>query len=242
MIQKTFNLLSRVRLPDSSLKSVALPNSVANYYMNCRYCNKECKNDNSLRNHERLCKSNPNRQLTYFSNHQDFKRSNQFIKAKELGLPVPEVSNETRRKQGEYWLGKHLSEETKKKQSNTMKKKIMEGTIEVGYLRYHSSKVSYPEEYFMEVFKGIPYKYNYQVGLYQLDFAIPERKVYIEIDGEQHYTDKRIVEYDKERTSKLESLGWKCIKRVRWSKYQKLSEEEKSKYCEQLKEEFLGHW
>lgn len=31
---------------------------------NCKFCNKECKNDNSLRNHERLCKLNPNRQLT----------------------------------------------------------------------------------------------------------------------------------------------------------------------------------
>ena len=25
----------------------------------CKFCNKECKNDNSLRNHERLCSSNP---------------------------------------------------------------------------------------------------------------------------------------------------------------------------------------
>ena len=33
---------------------------------NCKYCGKECKNDNSLRNHERLCKSNPNRQLTNY--------------------------------------------------------------------------------------------------------------------------------------------------------------------------------
>lgn len=28
----------------------------------CQYCGKICKNANSLRNHERLCKSNPNRQ------------------------------------------------------------------------------------------------------------------------------------------------------------------------------------
>lgn len=28
----------------------------------CQYCARECKNDNSLRNHERLCKENPNRQ------------------------------------------------------------------------------------------------------------------------------------------------------------------------------------
>lgn len=28
----------------------------------CKFCNKSCKNDNSLRNHERLCKQNPSRQ------------------------------------------------------------------------------------------------------------------------------------------------------------------------------------
>ena len=27
----------------------------------CKYCGKECKNSNSLRNHERLCKLNPNK-------------------------------------------------------------------------------------------------------------------------------------------------------------------------------------
>ena len=30
--------------------------------MYCIYCGKECKNDNSLRNHQRLCKQNPNHQ------------------------------------------------------------------------------------------------------------------------------------------------------------------------------------
>lgn len=32
----------------------------------CKYCGKECKNENSLRNHERLCKKNPNRQDSPF--------------------------------------------------------------------------------------------------------------------------------------------------------------------------------
>ena len=32
--------------------------------MNCVYCGKECKNDNSLRNHQRLCKQNPNHQAS----------------------------------------------------------------------------------------------------------------------------------------------------------------------------------
>ena len=31
--------------------------------MNCVYCDRVCKNDNSKRNHERLCKHNPNRDI-----------------------------------------------------------------------------------------------------------------------------------------------------------------------------------
>ena len=118
--------------------------------------------------------------------------------------------------------------------SETMKRKIAEGTFIVPYKRNHSSKVSYPEKYFMEVFKELPIKYNYQVGLYQLDFVIPEKMVYVEIDGEQHYVDKRIVEHDKERTEKLNALGWNCLRRVRWGEFQKLSQNEKINYCNEL--------
>ena len=39
---------------------------------------------------------------------------------------------------------------------------------------------------------------------------------------EQHYADKRIVEHDKIRTTKLMESGFKCIERVRWSEFQKL--------------------
>lgn len=31
----------------------------------CKFCNKICKNSNSLRNHERLCKLNPDRQVSF---------------------------------------------------------------------------------------------------------------------------------------------------------------------------------
>lgn len=34
--------------------------------MECKFCGKECKNDNSLRNHERLCHNNPNRDESPF--------------------------------------------------------------------------------------------------------------------------------------------------------------------------------
>ena len=197
----------------------------------CKFCGSEKKNGNSLRNHERLCKENPNRQFTYLEVHEnEIKHSNQYIKAKENGV---EIVSKLKGREGAF-KGKCHSEETKKKISETMKEKIKSGTFIAPYKRNHSSKISYPEKYFMEVLKDLPVKYNYQVGLYQLDFAIPEKMVYVEIDGEQHYVDKRIVEHDKERTENLNSLGWKCLKRVRWSEFQKLSQDDKKVFCEDL--------
>lgn len=67
---------------------------------NCKFCKKECKNNNSQRNHERLCKCNPNRQYSHFSTDYNKSRTptNQFIKANNLGLEKPVVSESTRKK------------------------------------------------------------------------------------------------------------------------------------------------
>ena len=48
--------------------------------------------------------------------------SNQYIKAKELGLPKPEISEETRKKLSEVHKGRKLSEEQKRKISETQKR------------------------------------------------------------------------------------------------------------------------
>ena len=49
--------------------------------------------------------------------------ANQYTKAKELGLQMPKLSEETRKKLGNVHRGKHLSEETKRKLSETMRRK-----------------------------------------------------------------------------------------------------------------------
>jgi hypothetical protein len=55
--------------------------------LQCAFCNRECKNINSHKNHERCCKLNPNR--NYKNGMLGKKGSNQYIKAKELGFEVP---------------------------------------------------------------------------------------------------------------------------------------------------------
>lgn len=103
-------------------------------------------------------------------------------------------------------------------------------------LNHHSKGDSYPEKYFKGIFDkyGIEYKQNYYCEGYFLDFAFPNNKTYIEIDGEQHFLDKRIVEHDKIRTQKLKDAGWTCIARVRWSEYQRLDDDERMMFVYNL--------
>lgn len=62
--------------------------------LKCRFCGKEYLKYKLFLNHEKTCTHNPNRiEKTERKN-----VSNQYIKAKKLGLPSPEISEETRYK------------------------------------------------------------------------------------------------------------------------------------------------
>jgi very-short-patch-repair endonuclease len=129
------------------------------------------------------------------------------------------------------------SEETKNKLSEIRKKHLQEHPDQVPYLLNHYSKGdSYPETYFKDVFEkeNIQLLHHKQVGLYQLDFYNDALKIYIEIDGEQHYVDKRIVESDIRRTEYLKNLGWSG-KRIRWAEYQKLQIKERKSLINEIK-------
>lgn len=133
--------------------------------------------------------------------------------------------------------GQTMSTEQKQKISIARKSYLNEHPDKVPYvLNHHSKGDSYPEKYFKEVFDNekIEYKQNYYQNGYFLDFAWPDRKLYLEIDGEQHYVDERIVEHDKIRNEKLKNDGWVCIERIRWSEYKKLSETEKKVFIQNI--------
>lgn len=78
----------------------------------CSYCGSERKNHNSWRNHERCCPSNLNR--NYKNGMTGKKGSNQYKKAEELGLPKPQLSDESREKIRKSSTGRKHAVETKR--------------------------------------------------------------------------------------------------------------------------------
>lgn len=160
---------------------------------------------------------------------------NRFTKAKHLGLPIPIVTDETKALISEKNRARKHSEETKHKISESYKQYLKEHPEKVGFVINHSSKQSYPEQYFEKVFlnENIDLKYHKQIGRYQLDFYNEELMRYVEIDGNQHYSEY-MIQHDLKRTAYLEELGWTGI-RICWSKYKSSSEEEKREVVQKIK-------
>jgi len=100
--------------------------------MFCKFCNKECKNNNSIINHERLCKLNSNRHISSFIEYNKKVKNLEVIKlntngatkAKNLGK-VFIISNKTREKIRIKSLGRKHSEKFKTNQRfNAFKNKL----------------------------------------------------------------------------------------------------------------------
>lgn len=103
----------------------------------CRFCGRECKNTNSLRNHERLCKENPNRSNFPGKYKIGKKGGNQYTKAIELGLPKPKISEDTRKKLSDISSKKRHNENTKKKLSEIAKKNGLGGVTQSRWIKYN---------------------------------------------------------------------------------------------------------
>lgn len=126
----------------------------------------------------------------------------------------------------------HWTEEQKQQIANGVRKAHVEGRTHSWWMNH---KTSFAEGYWKDVFKDNEnIVYNFRVEYYVLDFANLEKKVYFEVDGEQHYTAEGLA-HDRERTVFLEQQGWKLIKRCRWSLYQKLQKTERENYVNVVK-------
>lgn len=186
----------------------------------CQYCGKECKNNNSLKQHEIRCKMNPNKidvTSNFIKYNNDVKSGkverkykNGYDKAKKLGLEKPEISSKTRQLIGNAWRGKHHSEETKQKISNSMKEAVKNNpdsysssnvngrvkrveynggifdssweVVVAKYLDENNIKWNKPSH-------GFEYIWNDDVHIYYPDFYLMEFDTYIEVKGFQRERD-----------------------------------------------------
>lgn len=149
----------------------------------CTYCDKEYKNPKALGGHKVWCKKNPKRE-----------KSIQKLKEKNIG--------------------KKLSEETKQKISKSRTKYLLENPEQIPYKLNHSSKMSFPEKTFQKYLKKYNIEgwvYNYSFSIYSLDFAFPEWKLDVEIDGKTHLNE-RVKAKDKRRDEYLKSKGWETLR------------------------------
>lgn len=153
------------------------------------------------------------------------------VRLAQMSASIKKAHAAGRYKNRAYNGRKPMSDETKQKISKARIAYLKENPDKVPYLLNHSSKESYPEKYFTQVFanEGLAVEKEFRVALYSLDFAIPDRKIDIEIDGQQHYTDAVVMASDKRRTEYLEAEGWTII-RVDWGKYKRLGDAGKRAY------------
>jgi very-short-patch-repair endonuclease len=190
----------------------------------CKFCNKECLNSNSHRNHERLCPKNPDRKyVSYTKGKPSWNKGLSKETDERLKLRSEKLSQ--RYKNGELkaaQTGKPVSEETKKKISESMKKAQKEGrAYNIGQSRWNNEH-SIPEKWLISVLKNnfnqienIDYKTEMPFYRYALDFAWPEKRLCIEIDGKQHLYDEKQIARDIEKDRLLKEDGWKEL-RLKW--------------------------
>ena len=93
---------------------------------------------------------------------------------------------------------------------SSVKEYLIKNPDKIPYIKNHSSKKSYPEEIFEKLLTEhniSGWIYNYRLGTYIFDFAFPDIRLDIEIDG-SHHKQKRMLEHDHRRDEYSKSQGW----------------------------------
>lgn len=180
----------------------------------CKYCSKICKNIRSIRSHERSCPFNPTRQyVSHTIGHAAWNKGLTKETSEKIQHIAKACSKTLKGRPGH----KH-TEATKQLLSKIRKQQIAQN----GGIWWNSRskcKRSYAEEWTKRVLENetnnITFYEEYHIGKWFLDFAWPERKIGLEIDGKQHeWPDRRRM--DAEKDAYCTSLGWKIL-RLKWS-------------------------
>lgn len=184
--------------------------SIKEVILECIYCGRICKNKMSKVKHEMYCKLNENKRQTNFIKLDDdgnriiLPKSNQYIKAKLLGLPKPQLSEESRLKRSEINKLQVWDDERRARHSLAMKKAVLDNP-----LSYSSNNVCGRvkiTEYNGEKFHGswevivakwlddnnilwerntesFPYFWEGSIHQYFPDLYLPTKEIYLEIKG-----------------------------------------------------------
>lgn len=235
------------------------PSNGHNREMRCAFCEKVCKNENSLVQHQVRCNKNPHRicvsgavqkRVGLWHGPYSIVKENRkcpFCKKEWVcgksgyKAHINYCKANPNRLKGSFF-GKHHSKSSIEKISNSQRLAHKEGRNSSWIGR---RKRSYAEQSWFNVFSselGVDtFKNNYYVEgcHYWLDFAWPEKMFYFEVDGKSHYT-KNGIKHDLKRTEILAKAGWILIGRCNWSEYQKLSFEDKQAYVRSIVQKVLG--
>ena len=190
--------------------------------MYCKFCQKKCKNENSLRNHQRLCHSNPERQESNFVLYYNRIPWNKGLDKTDsrVAKNAASISKTTKgRPNKTIW-----TDEMRKAKSEWRKQLHIDHpeTHPNRRLAGNRNKWTYPEKIAANWLdkNNIVYEYNKRVGRYYPDFIIGN--IIIEIDGERFHNPEK----DKIRDQDLSQLGY-IVHRI---KARERIEEELRKY------------
>ena len=193
----------------------------------CQFCGKECKNRNSLCNHERLCKLNPNRQLTKYEKYGPIDGFNNKGRTawnsgltKETDNRVKKISESEKiyyETHDGTFLGKSHTEEAKIKISMSSQDRckklgtnlcgkgkrgiykgiLCQSSLELAWVLYQIDK----GVNFVRNTRYFYYSFDGETKLYYPDFYLPEIDTYVEVKGY----------YDKKSQAKVEQFKGNII-------------------------------
>ena len=59
---------------------------------------------------------------------------------------------------------------------------------------------------------GLKFRRQYGIGHFIVDFYCPELRLAIELDGDSHFNNKEVLEYDKRRQEYIERVNIKFLR------------------------------
>jgi len=111
---------------------------------------------------------------------------------------------------------KWSNEEYRKEMSEFAINRHKNGEEQFGFQTREKFKMSYPEEIAQRKLDelNLDYQFNLKVGKYFIDFAIKDKMIAIEIDGQQHELPER-KKSDERKDNFLKNEGWEIF-RIKW--------------------------